>query len=220
MILKNGTLKQKEKKMKQSTRYLNEMDDVIYDKEWLKTANKDLELYYMQRGVEKKHDFRYDITILKPLMLGKEYNKTVGHKHPSNYPELYEVLEGQVIFLLQNDKHVYAINAKKTDKVIIPPNYEHIMINATENEAKTCNWIYELGNNIYETIKQKKGLAYYLIKNNQWIKNPNYTDIPELEIIEPNKDFSKPIKEFDLQELDFLKSPENYTFDKGILKKI
>jgi len=56
---------------------------VIYDKEWLKTA-PNLELYYMYRDLAEtetdfmeiiKNDLRYDITVLKPIRLGKEFNK-------------------------------------------------------------------------------------------------------------------------------------------------
>ena len=92
------------------------MRDVVYDRKWLEAAPDDLELYYMYRDLAKnktdrrkiiENDLRYDITILAPVMLGKEFNKTVGHDHPIvpgtdiTYPELYEVLKGEAIFLLQ-----------------------------------------------------------------------------------------------------------------------
>mgnify|MGYP001043535082 CR=1 FL=1 len=113
------------------TRELKDIEDVVFDKEWLKTA-KSFELYYMYRDLaenEEEYDkifannLRYDITIMFPKMLGKEFNKTVGHDHPIvpgtsiTYPELYEVLEGEAIFLLQDSenekiKDVYAIRAK------------------------------------------------------------------------------------------------------------
>ena len=38
---------------KPEIRYLNDIKDVLYDKEWTKKA-PNLELYYMYRGVEKK----------------------------------------------------------------------------------------------------------------------------------------------------------------------
>ena len=68
------------KNKKPDVRHLNDMKDVIYDKEWLKSASN-LELYYMYRGVEEKDGLRYDITIIPSRMLGKEYVKTKGHEH-------------------------------------------------------------------------------------------------------------------------------------------
>lgn len=209
-----------------TARYLNEMKEVVFDQEWLKTA-PNLELYFMHREEAGKDGLRYDITVLKPLMLGKEYNKTAGHDHPlvpdtdMTYPELYEVLEGEVIFFLQdseNDavKDVYAVKAVKGDKVIVPPNYEHIMINASGKEAKTANWVCRFEANIYKPFRSKKGFSYYLLKDMQWVKNENYKDIPELRFEEPNrltKQFNiekEAILDLSLEKLEFLKSPQNY----------
>ncbi|MCX6729925.1 MAG: glucose-6-phosphate isomerase, partial [Candidatus Portnoybacteria bacterium] len=102
-------------KLKPDIRHLEDIKSVVYDKKWSETA-PNLELYYMYRDLaENENDFmkiiknelRYDITILKPQKLGKEFSKTLGHDHPIvpgtsiTYPELYEVLEGKAIFILQ-----------------------------------------------------------------------------------------------------------------------
>ncbi|MFC1701084.1 glucose-6-phosphate isomerase family protein [Patescibacteria group bacterium] len=177
------------KNIKPNIRHLKDMKEVIFDKDWLKTANPDLELYYMYRGLDEneKDNLRYDITVLKSLMLGKEYNKTAGHIH-SDYTENYEVLEGEAIFLMQKIennkiKDVYAVKAKATDKITIPLNYSHIMINIGNSDLKTSNWINKDCVNVYDYIKQKQGLCYFAIKENgelKWIKNKNYSNIPEL----------------------------------------
>ena len=66
------------------------MREVIFDQNWLAGA-EDTELYYMYRDLflsradrEQllKQDVRYDITIIPPNWLGREYVKTVGHYHP------------------------------------------------------------------------------------------------------------------------------------------
>lgn len=212
-----------------TTRYLNEMKEVVFDQEWLKTA-PNLELYDMYREEAGKDGLRYDLTVLKPIMLGQEYNKTAGHDHPVvpganlTYPELYEVLEGEVIFLLQdseNDKikDVCTIKAVQGDKVIVPPNYEHIMINATDKEAKTANWVCRFEANIYKPFRSKKGFSYYLLKDGQWVKNNHYTDIPELRFEEPNRLTKKfnigkeAILNLSLDKLEFLKTPQNYEWE-------
>ncbi len=230
-------------KLTPNIRYLAEMTDVLFDKEWAMNIS-DLKLYYMYRDLAmnkkdreriEKAKLRYDITIMVPLMLGKEYNKTAGHDHPLvpdtniTYPELYQVLSGEIIFLLQdsiNDsiRDIYAIKAIKGDKVIVPPNYEHIMINATEKEAKTANWVCrDFGSNLYKPFRQKQGFSYFALKGEdgeiKWEKNKNYQDIPELKFIKPNQWLEKfkidkeeeiyfLIK--DIKKLDFLKNPQKY----------
>ena len=42
---------------KPDIRYLNEMKNVVYDKEWLKTA-PNIELYYMYRSIEEQNGIR------------------------------------------------------------------------------------------------------------------------------------------------------------------
>ena len=172
-------------------------------------------------------------------MLGKEYNKTAGHDHPLvpktkiTYPELYEVLEGKVIFLLQDSKgdkinDIFVIEAKKGDKVIVPPNYEHIMINASSKKVKTANWICDdFSSNIYKLFKEKQGFAYYALKDGpgeiEWIKNKSYTKIPTLRFLEPNLWLDKfkidKKKEMytlinNLSKLDFLKNPQKHKWEK------
>lgn len=230
-------------KLKPNIRYLAEMQELVFDQKWVKTA-PDSKLYYMYRDLAmnsldrqkiKKAKIRYDITIMLPLMLGKEFNKTSGHDHPLvpgekiTYPEIYQILSGQIIFLIQDSLNnsiidIYAIKAKKDDKVIIPPNYEHLMINATDKEAKTANWICrDFGSNLYKPFRQKHGFSYFALKGpgNEiiWQKNPNYQDIPELKFQEPNKlidkfniDQSKDMYTLvnDLKKLDFLTQPQKY----------
>jgi glucose-6-phosphate isomerase len=228
-------------KLKPDIRYLNDIKDVVFDKKWLKTA-PNLELYYMYRDLAEtetdfmeiiKNDLRYDITVLKPIRLGKEFNKTIGHDHPIvpgtniTYPELYEVLEGKAIFLLQDSKNneikdIIAIKAAAGDKIIIPPNYEHLIINIGKTELKTCNWIPRtFSSNIYKPFKAMHGFSYYATKGLfgvKWIKNSSYVLIPEIRFKEANEFYNFNIEKTqplyklitDLNKLDFLKSPQKY----------
>lgn len=175
------------KNLKPDIRYLKDMRGVIYDKEWLKTAPDDLELYYMYRGLDKKGDLRYDITVIPARMLGKEFVKTKGHNHPVE--EKYIVLEGEAMFLVQKGKEkikdVYAVKAKKGDEVIIPKDYDgHIAINPSNKELKLGNWIEDCKND-YSIIEQLAGACYFCVKGPaegevNWIKNKNYSKVPEL----------------------------------------
>ena len=228
-------------KLEPDIRYLEDMQNMIYDREWLKTA-PNLELYYMYRDLAEtdddltkiiKSELRYDITIIKPIKMGKEFNKTVGHDHPLvpgtdiTYPELYEVLEGKAIFILQDSKenrikNIIAIKAKKGDKIIIPPNHEHLIINIGEKDLKVCNWISRsFSTHIYKPFRMKHGFGYYALKSLfgiKWIKNPSYESIPSLKFDQPNNFYNFKIQKNqplyklvdNLDKLDFLKHPQKY----------
>ncbi|MDO8436360.1 MAG: glucose-6-phosphate isomerase family protein, partial [bacterium] len=168
------------------------------DKKWAKTA-PNLELYYMQRGVKKKDGLRYDITVIPSKMLGKEFVKTKGHEHSENYGEIYTVLEGTALYLVQEYKDkkikdVYAVKAKKGEAVIIPPGYGHVTINHAKKKLVEANWLDEKCKNVYDLFVKNEGACYFYTKNG-WIKNKNYKFAPKLR-------FEKPLK----------KAPKNLNF--------
>lgn len=188
--------------MEISSRRVHEMVNVLYDKQWAKTA-PNFEVYFMHRGVKYKGSLRYDITIIPPQPLGKEFAKTKGHEHLGNYGELYITLEGEAIYLMQKCKNgkvedVYAVKTGKGDVVIIPPKYGHFTINPSrKEELKTANWLDGKSQHNYGVIDKKGGACYYYTING-WIKNKNYKSIPKLR-------FEKPLK----------KVPEDLRFLKG-----
>lgn len=185
---------------KPEIRYLYEMKDVIYDKEWLKRT-PNLALYYIWRGVKKKKGLRYDITVLPARMLGEEFVKTKGHEHSNKYSELYIVLQGEAIYLLQKGEKervvdVYAVKAKKGEMVIIPASYGHLTINPSRKDLKEANWISENCQNRYGLFEKMGGACYFYTKSG-WIRNKNYKKVPKLR-------FEKPLKKIP-KNLDFLK---------------
>lgn len=185
------------KNIKPDIRDLKDMKEVVYDKKWLKNAPEDLELYYVYRGVKKKDGLRYDITIIPPKMLGKEFVKTAGHHHSGKYQEIYTVLKGKAIFLLQKSKgkiieDIYTVKAEKGEVIIIPLDYGHLTINAGKQELILANWVWEKCQNIYNLFRKMKGAGYFYTKGPakgevNWKKNKNYKKIPKLH-------FKKPIK--------------------------
>ncbi|MCP6719065.1 MAG: glucose-6-phosphate isomerase [Patescibacteria group bacterium] len=187
-------MESEEQKVKPDIRYLNDMKEVVYDREWLKTA-LNLELYYMYRGVKEKEDLRYDITVIPAQMLGKEFVKTKGHYHIGNCGELYIVLKGKAIYLMQKEENgkiidVYYVRAEEGDYISIPPQYGHISINPHSEELKMANWISKECKSNYEKIENKKGGCYYYTKSG-WVKNENYQNTPELYSKEPEKSMPK-----------------------------
>ncbi|MCX6765064.1 MAG: glucose-6-phosphate isomerase [Candidatus Nealsonbacteria bacterium] len=183
-------------------RKLKDMEKVVYDKEWFKTANPDLELYYMYRMIEEKNGLRYDITVIPANMLGKEFTKTKGHNHAGYYGEIYIVLEGEGIYFLQkgdenNIEDVCVVRAKKGDVISIPAGYGHVTINPNKTqELKMANWVKKEDKGNFSLFEKNQGACYYFTEQG-WIKNENYKNIPELRFEEPLK--SVP------ENLDFLK---------------
>lgn len=223
-------------KSKKQIRRLFDMRDVIYDREWL-SVMKNIDMYYIYREfyinkndmkTMKEHGLRYDITLIPPRMLGCEFVKTAGHYHSTipgtdiTFPEIYDIKAGDACFILQrtcNDRieDVMSIKAKNGDKVIIPPGYGHLTVNVSNKVLKMSNWVAIDAKSIYSPIKEKGGAAYLLLKDG-FIKNPRYTDIPEIRIIESfdlkkigiekEKDMYEFIK--DLNDLEFLTRPQKY----------
>ncbi len=187
------------KRKEPDIRWLFDMKEVIYDKSWLaKTEN--FELYYMYRDLYLSradrdrlvdHGLRYDITIIPPRMLGVEYVKTAGHYHPLppgekvSYPELYEVLDGEAIYLLQRQdlSDVAAVYASSGDKVLVPPNYGHITINWSNKTLKMANLVARDFSSIYDPIKEKGGGAYFYTTLG-FIKNEHCPEATELRRVE------------------------------------
>lgn len=223
--------------IKPDIRRLSEMKDVIYDKNWLLNS-KDIDLYYMYRdlainekdkGIIHRNNLRYDITIIPPLKLGCEYVKTAGHYHPIvpktnlSYPEIYEILEGKAHYLLQKEKNgkirdVILIEAKKNDKIIIPPNYGHITINPSNKRLKMANFVSSKFSSIYEPVREMGGCAYFELTGKKFVKNENYGEIPELRKIRPINSSEIGLKENlytsflkNPKILEFLNIPQNYS---------
>lgn len=189
-----------------AVRKLDEMRPLLFDIAWAEsTPNRDL--YYMYRDAllslaqkqrSEVEGFRYDITILPPIMLGNEFNKTMGHEH--NSAELYEVLSGEGIYLFQyfygNKIHkVYACNVKAGDKIFIMPAHGHLMINTGHSDLITANIAVRHRGHDYSLFIKNRGACYYaFLQNNDvlWTKNPNYDILEEIEFISPADTF-KPV---------------------------
>ncbi len=184
---------------KPDIRWLFDMREVIYDKSWLANA-ENIELYYMYRDLYLSNadkarlmdqDLRYDITIIPPRMLGVEYVKTAGHYHPIppggtvSYPELYEVLEGEAIYLLQNMdmSDVVAVYAVAGDKVLVPPNYGHVTINRSNKILKMSNLVARDFSSMYDPYRNRGGGAYFYTTQG-FIKNERCPEAAELRRIE------------------------------------
>lgn len=168
-------------------------------------ASKDLaddaSLYYMYREACDTADqkmyadrcLRYDITVVPSLMLGSEFNKTLGHYHPPSsraglsFPELYEVLSGTAHYLLQMPgpdfvgvQRVMLVECPEGEKVLIPPNFGHVTINLGPDVLVMDNIVERQFKSVYEPYVGQNGGAYYVTTEGD-LPNPAYVELPKLE---------------------------------------
>ncbi|MDD4908871.1 MAG: glucose-6-phosphate isomerase family protein [Candidatus Omnitrophica bacterium] len=155
-------------------RTIDEMREVLADS----SVKEPRDLYFMYRDLHatadnallEKYKLRYDVTVIKADHLGGEFMKTAGHYHPGNYGELYEVLTGSAICVLQKCdlkddsiiEDVIAVSAKAGEKIVIPPGYGHILVNPGPGFLVTSNWVSSLFASEYQLYKKAKGAAYFL----------------------------------------------------------
>ena len=169
---------------KPDIRHLEDMKNLLYDEKWAKTA-PNLELYYMYRMIEEKNGLRYDITVIPPQMLGKEFTKTKGHYHIGDCGEIYMVLEGEGMYLMQkgnenNIEDVFAVKATKGDVIVIPKGYGHVTINPSKKEElKMANWVRKEEKGNYSVFEKMHGACYFYTEEG-WVKNENYKNVPSL----------------------------------------
>ncbi len=167
------------------------------------SVNDNFKAYLMFRDVYKtatehkriiSKNLRYDITVIPPHKVGKEFIKTYGHYHPvaegnQSYTEIYEVLHGKAFYLLQKlDNGQVAdfvvVEATQGDEVVIPPNYGHVTVNPSDEKLRMSNWVYRGFESYYETYKNMRGACYYYTTNG-WIKNERYGEAPPIRFVKP-----------------------------------
>lgn len=164
--------------------------------------------YLMYRDVHQAGDdwlgatgLRYDITVTLPGMIGSELMKTAGHYHSfmpnstATYPELYEVLAGRALFLLQKVRdpeaalpelvvdEVLLIGATAGDLLLIPSHCGHITINAGDEPLVVADLIAAASENHYGAIREAHGAAYYVESAGDppaSTPNPAYPAVPPL----------------------------------------
>lgn len=131
-------------------------------------------------------ELRYDLTLLYPS------KQTAGHYHTSGFPELFEVLSGNALFLTQNSdaQKTYLISAKEKEKVIILPEFSIKTINPSKDKKlMISNWIsdkttndYNAFKNLQEPIKLKPKKLPKELENLDFLNNPEkYKNILTME---------------------------------------
>jgi len=162
--------------------------------------------YYMYNGVYRQSDaaqlaglpIRYELTLIPPRRLGREFIKTFGHihnRHPQSgltYAEVCEVLLGKAHFFFQTldvtgpeASTAFYVEVKAGEKVIIPPDFDHLTINPGPGPLLFADLISLAVTGIYDRYKASRGAAYLEIVGEdgqaQFIPNPHYRTVPVLQ---------------------------------------
>ncbi len=200
------------------------------------------ELYYIYRGVMRREDeglfrrlgLRFDITVIFPGQVGDEFVRTIGHEHPLaptssfglTYPEAYEVLAGEAIYLMQKTagegivEDVVAIKARPGEKVLIPPGYGHVTINTTGDILVISNLVESLFTSVYGRFEEQGPAYYALLGEENFLRNPRYAKLPPLRFLGTREFPEMGIVKSTPLYLSFIRAPERFRYlanpDRGI----
>jgi glucose-6-phosphate isomerase len=146
------------------------------------------------------HDVRYDITVIMGGLINGECKKTAGHYHGYNpehthsYAEVYEVIKGTVLFVLQRadnfdgnpgdlkvDDIIFAV-VKEGESIVIPPNYGHCSYNiSVSGPGIFGSFAYVPCTIAYDPVKHYHGMGYYIKKaegDTDAVPNGRYKNLP------------------------------------------
>ena len=190
-------------------------------------------VYEKDRALFQKYDFRYDITVIAPGTINGECKKTSGHYHgyfadgSSVYPEVYEVLEGKALYVLQKaanfdkkeepvfeDRKAVFVDAGQA--IIVPPFYGHCSINIGDGPMVFSNIAVVACPLHYNIIEEKHGLSFYALKDKNGAinleNNKNYANVSDIEKAFPLENPDLGIRFGHSVYHEFVKAPEKFDF--------
>lgn len=143
----------------------------------------------------------YGIVIFGPGVYDGEYVKSSGQYHPPTppsgmgTPEIYTVLSGTGLFLLQKARPPYdriedviLVEVQAGETVIVPPDYGHLQINPLPEPLVFSYAVMDGMKGQYKPFKKRQGAACYVMENGRdggyrCVANPRYPEAPPVRII-------------------------------------
>lgn len=132
----------------------------------------------------------FGVVIYAAGQLGDEPVRSQGHIHAIaphcgwSTPELFEIWEGRAIIYAQeraedDPGRCFAVTAGPGDKIVVPPNWAHAVINANpESQMMFGAWCDRQYGFVYDAVRAHHGLAWFPIlvgeRNIHWEPNPSY----------------------------------------------
>jgi glucose-6-phosphate isomerase len=181
-----------------------------------------------------KANLRYDSTVIMRGCADKEFKKTAGHFHHlipgknMSYPELYQVIKGTALFVMQKVddfnkssgkmtvEDVIMAEVKAGQAVVIPPDYGHCTINISDETMVFINLISLGSSNHYDSVKNSHGMCCYAYRNEDGTyrieKNPNYKFNCDVRITVPSESKILGIRNDTPVYTEFLKNPGKFDY--------
>ena len=146
----------------------------------------------------RRDEYKYDFTLIMPGQVNGECKKTSGHYHGFNparsntYPEVYEVLAGTAIYVLQRADNfegraedlkiddIILVRVEAGQSIIIPPNYGHASINGGDSLMLFSNLAYGPCPVLYDQVKRFGGMGCFVFRENGKLSfrmNEKYRDV-------------------------------------------
>ena len=118
------------------------------------------------KKLAKKYGIRYDLTLIREPPYLPSCLRTLGHYHPEKYAELYEVIYGKALFILQSKdlKKMGYIIADGGEEVLIPPNFGHQTMNRGKTPLLLGNLVCSGFKSDYSVYKKNQGAAFGFFK--------------------------------------------------------
>lgn len=188
---------------------LSEMRGLLYDDSAVDdTADETCYVFYseiVRAGDEaafRQKGFLNGITVLMPGTMRGECRKNSGHfhgfvkGHALPFPEVYEVLLGKAVFLLQKSMNFYkpeeelkidecrAVFLNEGEKIVVPPFTAHCASNVGDGPMAFGNFAAPCPL-LYDPVRTRHGLCYYLLKEKEglvFVPNRRYRELPQLRI--------------------------------------
>jgi glucose-6-phosphate isomerase, archaeal len=164
-------------------------------------------VYYMYNGIHRRGDaailadmpLRYELTLIPPRRIGREYIKTHGHLHNTDprsgftYAEVCEVLTGTAHFVLHTLEMAgprasvaFYVEVGPGQKIVIPPGFDHLTINPGPQPLLFADVISPAVKGVYDRFRATRGAAYLEVDQDgqpQFIPNPAYKSVAELQAL-------------------------------------
>ncbi len=153
------------------------------------------------KALLEEHQYRYDITIVMPGLIGGECKKTSGHYHgwtpekTTTYAEVYEVVKGTALYVLQksmnfDDKDpenvrvddLILVTVPEGRTLLVPPGYGHCSVNIGEGPLVFSNLAYVPCPIHYDPVRYCHGMGAYICRTPEGIRfrcNDRYKELPK-----------------------------------------
>lgn len=190
-------------------------------------------VFEKDKPVFEKDQYRYDITVVLPGCIGNERKKTSGHfhcynpEHTNTYAEVYEVLYGKALFVLQRAdnfenadeeldvKDVILVKVHEGQTLLVPPNYGHCSVNIGVGPMIFSNLAYVPCGIDYGPVQKRGGMPVFAKEEDgtvRFVKNEAYKNLPNIHFAVPTENakfgikFGKPVYQ------SYIETPEAFDF--------